>query len=53
MPVVPYAAVAGLLPEEEGTEEHAVLEGRAFCFLPITSTGLPVHVNGVPTALTL
>ena len=48
--VVPYAAVAAALPdraaaaEQEGQESR--LQGRAFCFLAITKTGLPVHVNG-------
>lgn len=54
--VVPYAAVAGLLPEHAeaaGDEQQSSLDGRAFCFLPITTTGLPVHVNGKASALLL
>ncbi len=43
--VVPYAAVAGLLAEPD-VDAAQSLDGQAFCFLPITSTGLPVHVNG-------
>ncbi|BDA44284.1 probable Sacsin [Coccomyxa sp. Obi] len=43
--VVPYAAVAGLLAEPDA-DANQPLDGQAFCFLPITSTGLPVHVNG-------
>ena len=48
--VVPYAAVAAALPDEAAAagaeQQDNPLEGRAFCFLAITKTGLPVHVNG-------
>ena len=49
--VIPYGAVGGLLTSEskgKGTNESStpVLNGQAFCSLPVTPTGLPVHVNG-------
>ena len=45
VPVVPYAAVAGRLADPDADADQS-LEGQAFCFLPITSTSLPIHVNG-------
>ena len=47
--VIPYGAVGGLLSSEgEGADDSRppVLHGQAFCSLPVTPTGLPVHVNG-------
>ena len=49
--VIPYGAVGGLLTREskgKGTNDSStpVLNGQAFCSLPVTPTGLPVHVNG-------
>jgi hypothetical protein len=48
--VIPYAAVAAALSEPaEGEHRSATIvetEGLAFCSLPVTVTGLPVHVNG-------
>ena len=49
VPVIPYGAVGGLLSSEgDGADESRppVLHGQAFCSLPVTPTGLPVHVNG-------
>ncbi len=43
--VVPFAAVAGRLAEPDAAAAKP-LTGQAFCFLPITTTDLPVHVNG-------
>lgn len=43
--VVPFAAVAGQLAEPDAAAAQ-FLSGQAFCFLPITTTDLPVHVNG-------
>lgn len=49
--VIPYAAVAACLPEgaahshSRGTQSSN-LNGLASCSLPVTNTGLPVHVNG-------
>ena len=47
--VIPYGAVSGLLSSEsDGADDSRppVLHGQAFCSLPVTPTGLPVHVNG-------
>lgn len=47
--VIPYGAVGGLLSSEgDGAADSRapVLHGQAFCSLPVTPTGLPVHVNG-------
>ena len=55
--VIPYGAIGGLLscessPAGQESSSHApsshapLLHGQAFCSLPITPTGLPVHVNG-------
>ena len=44
--VVPFAAVAGLMVEPDAAAAQ-LLNGQAFCFLPITTTNLPVHVNGI------
>lgn len=52
MHVIPYAAIGGLLSCESDQAKGSpdskavMLHGQAFCSLPITPTGLPVHVNG-------
>ena len=52
MHVIPYGAIGGLLSREdtsageEPSSHTPLLHGQAFCSLPITPTGLPVHVNG-------
>ena len=50
--VIPYGAIGGLLSCEslragqDSSSQAPLLHGQAFCSLPITPTGLPVHVNG-------
>lgn len=50
---VPWAGAAARVSREQITEkdsktvtENQPVRGRAYCFLPLSQTGLPVHING-------